>query len=119
MYVRQLLLLASGILLCTVVLVIFHGTSPTVKKAPNDVDRELAISRAADQYLVASNPEERAEAAAMVRAARDGSYSVAPPESSEFLVILRAAAFITIFVLSWQIIAITSRQNKHVKPRQA
>ena len=118
-YVRQLLLLASGILVCTVMLVIFRGTSPTVEKAPNDVERELAISRAADQYLVASTDRQRAEAAGKLRAAKDGSFSVALPESSEFFIILRAAAFITIFVLSWQIFAITSRQNKHGRFRQA
>jgi len=118
-HVKLLVILASGLLLCTLVLLIIPtGSNPVGTRTPNEIDRKIEISRAADEYLVAGTFAERQAAARNVRAVREGSRSKQPLDATKFYSFLRVIAYITIVLLSAKILAITYTQHKAFKLRQ-
>jgi hypothetical protein len=78
---------------------------PTTREV-NAMEVRENLQPASDAYMLAETTAERQAAARAIRSTKDGSRSVNPDTTAGLLTILRGVLWLTIVVLSWQIITL-------------
>jgi len=111
-------LILGGCLLLAI-LGLFLLSTPTAHESTGEVNQaELrqSLQPAADAYMLAETAEERQAAARTIRSTKEGSRSVHPNTTLEMYTMLRGILWLTIVLLSWNIITLAFPV---LKPRKA
>ncbi len=81
-------------------------TSPGPTREVNQMELRENLQPASDAYMLAETTAERQAAARAIRSVKEGSRSVTPDTTAGLFTILRGVLWLTIVVLSWQIITL-------------
>lgn len=104
----------TGFLLVAVLALVLIPKSSTLAalndRELNDLERQEAMSRASEKYMLGETQEERQAAAWEVQKLRSGSRSIAPNDTTGFHNFLRIVLFITILFIAWKILVLV---NEH------
>ncbi|MCK4719932.1 hypothetical protein KAU08_04710 [bacterium] len=118
---QQMYLLSCFLLLAVITLVLIPKNStlaPYNNRELNELERQEAMARAADGFMLGETHAERQAAAWEVQSLRTGSRSIAANDTTGFYTFLRIVLFITILVLAWRIFVLINGHFR-LKPNQA
>ena len=118
---QQMYLLSGFLLLAVIALVLIPKSSPLTalnNRELNELERQEAMARAADGFMLGETHAERQAAAWEVQSLRTGSRSIAANDTTGFYIFLRIVLFVIILVLAWRIFVLINGHLR-LKPNQA
>ena len=100
---KQLLILIGCILIAVLVLILTPAELPGKDAGMNELEMHDEMSQVADDYMLASNEQERQEAASRMRSVRAGNTSGTTANALNPMSVLRGIIFLAIVVLAYRI----------------